>query len=300
MDFPIDVSVTAVIGKISPAAPAPERLAVQLQNPVQDKLADYVLTNATTPGLAVVAQGGVSDKTLALCGAGPSLAKYPIEGVDHIWACNSALGYLLQQGVPVTAAVGIDQTPGLLREWEDAPDVLYYLASSCDPALVAYLRDRGRRIQFFHNAVGLADTPDEEVAFYRATFPETVMTGGGFTVVTRATILACWMGYERVDLYGADSAFGPDDQAHANGEIATDAYRNPLIMTGVINGRTYRTRPDMLIGAVDLARRVRNSVGRVRLIGDTLPVQLLGKSEDFLNSVARQVAPDELTTLTGG
>jgi hypothetical protein len=50
----------------------------------------------------------------------------------------------------------------------------------------------------------------------------------------------------------------------------------------------------MLADAVHLARRVKQFPGQVRLIGDTLPVFLMGKSEEFLDLVSKKLTPDQL------
>lgn len=262
--------------------------AVQMYCVVQDSLVDFIRTNRETEPLRVAKQGTGKGRTLAICGAGPSLAQHEITDVDDIWACNSALTFLLSRGTRVTAAVGIDQSPGLLREWVTAPPVPYLLASSVDPALVAHLQLKHREITFFHNLVGVPD----ELALYKK-WPSTCCVTAGFMVTTRALSLAEWMGYERIDLYGCDCAFGPDHVTHANGETAEQAYINPGISTGYIDGRKWETRADMLIGAVDLARRARRSGGSVRLIGDTLPNALIDKPEEYLDLVARHLKPGE-------
>ena len=281
-----------------PAPVAPIRYAIELASPVQDKFADFIAANRTTTPLEMVQPNVFPGQTAAICGAGPSLADTilaGIAGVDHVFACNSALGYLISNGLRVTGAVGIDQTPGLLREWADLPDVPYYVASSCDPALIQHLTAHGRRVVFFHNAVGLEDEYD----LYCRTWPPTFMVGQGFTVCSRFIGVAQWMGFERVDVYGADCAFGPDDVTHANGEAADAAYRTPLIMTGKLppSDRTWRTRPDMLRDAVHLAKRAQESAGRIRLMGDTLPVALLGKDAAYLDQVSRTLLPGETAPL---
>jgi hypothetical protein len=298
-------SVAMGVIRSAPVEPDPEiahaakplRMPIKLENPVEGRLRDYIIENRKAPDLEVVQQDAFVGKSVAICGAGPSLRDETIRGASHVWACNSALPYLVAQGAHVTAGVGIDQTPGLLREWAEPPDVPYYVASSCDPYLVAHLRAKGRRVIFFHNHVG-CDAPAgtehaREFDLYNETWPFMCMVGEGFSVVSRAIGLAQWMGYERVDVYGADCALGPDDLAHANGESAIEAYVRPLLMEATIDDRLWRTRPDMLMDAVHLARRTQQSAGRVRLIGDTLPVFLLGKSTDYLDLVCRKLAPGE-------
>lgn len=286
-------------GKVPIAAPAPVRLAIELHSPVQEHFMEYLTANRQTEPLEMVQPGVYTGKTLALCGAGPSLADAVltgIKGVDEIFACNSAVPYLMDRGVKVTGAIGIDQTAGLVREWATTYDVPHFLASSCNPALVHHLQANGRRIQFFHSHVGvIPDGFKDELDYYCKAWPPGFMVGAGFTVISRFIGVAQWLGFERIDIYGADCAFGEEDVAHANGEVATEAYHNPLIMRGKIlpDEREWRTRPDMLRDAVDLARRAQQSGGRIRLLGDTLPVALLGKNEAFLDLVCRSLKPGE-------
>lgn len=273
-------------------------MAIDLASPVQAKLRDFILDNRKTVPLDFIQKGECLGRRVAICGAGPSLADARISGVDDVWACNSALPFLLARGTRVTAAVGIDQTVGLIRDWSDAPDVPYFVASSCDPSTIAHLLSHGRTVRFLHNFVGC---DEREWDLYNETWPgPMIVLGEGLSVTSRAIGLAQWMGYERIDIYGADCAFGPDDVTHANGEIATEAYRNPLIMSGEIDGRVYRTRPDMLMDAVHLVRRVRAAEGRIRLLGDTLPVALLGKSDAFLDEVCRRVMPGDAIPAPSG
>ena len=271
-----------------------ERIAISLESPVAGEIRGFVEANRITDPENMVQPNTALGQTLALCGAGPSLRSLSFDKTDQLWACNSALPYLVEQGVDVTAGIGIDQTPGLLKEWSKPPDVTYYVASSCDPEMIAHLRAHNRKHQFFHNCVGFID--EWEWDEYCEHWPPGYMVGEGATVVSRAIGLAQWMGFERVDVYGADCAFGEDDLVHANGEGVSEAYGNPVLMQGEISGRMWRTRPDMLLGAVDLVRKTKKSEGRIRLMGDTLAVALLGKSEEFLTNVMRRLSPTEIET----
>ena len=263
-------------------------MPIQLTSPVDDKLMSFAVRNSRTKPMRVLHEGDYAGKTLALCGAGPSLDPAEIDA-DYVFACNSALPWLIRQGVAVDAGVSIDQTDVMLRDWAEIPAIDYLLASTVDPRLVRHVQAKGGRVRFFHSAVGF----DNEFDFYCRHYPPTLMAGGGYTVVGRFLGVARWLGFERIDVHGADHAFAEDDVAHANGEKAEDAYTTPMVMTGYVDGRMWRTRADMLIAAVDLVRRVRNTPGLVRLIGDTLPNALLDKDEAFLDRVCRVLAPGE-------
>ena len=272
--------------------------AIELLNPVTDKLPAFIVTNSEG-NHAMVEPDTNRAQTLALCGAGPSLRDLRFDKTDRLWACNSALPYLIGEGVRVDVGVSIDQTPAMLREWESPPDVMYYVASSCDPALIAHLKEHGREVRLFHNNVGVfpdVDKPDIEWEWrqYCDAYQPGYMVGEGATVVSRSIGLGFWVGFERIDIYGADCCFTDYDIAHANGDTEEVAYGgNTTVMEGEISGRQWRTRPDMLLEAVDLVRRVRTTQSKIRLMGDTLPVCLLGKSDEFLDEVIRRLKPGE-------
>lgn len=283
--------VSAVLGKIpAPKPELPGFLApIELKNPLEGQFRGFCESNRKHAS-QMVQQGSMRGKVLALCGAGPSLADVEPCGAAVVWACNSAVGYMLGRGWRVDAALGIDQTLGLLREWWITHDVDYLVASSCNPALIDHLAAHDRRLAFFHNAVGFENERD----YYKTHWPTPAfMMGHGATVVPRAIGLALWMGFERIDVYGADCALGPNDVAHADGESAMSAYSHPFISHGVINDREWRSRPDMLLAAVDLARYAQMPGGRIRLMGDTLAAALQGKDNDFLDLVMRRLAPGE-------
>lgn len=285
---------TASFGVLRPT----QRIAVALANPVLERLGEYIQANRRlVPTPIMVGPEQFRGQFVALCGAGPSLREADLRGVDQVIACNSAVQWLVEQGLTIHGAVGIDQTARLAEEWANPPDVPYYLATSVDPTVVRHLQNHQRALFFFHNAVGI---PDEQ-ALYR-TWPRGFMVGRGATVVSRFAWVLLWAGAERVDIYGADCALGDGDIAHANGEHVTEAYQTPLLLEGrhPPRDRTWRTRPDLLMEAVDLVRLVRASQGRVRLLGDTLPVSLLGKDDAYLDQVNRRMTPAELQGASDG
>jgi hypothetical protein len=119
------------------------------------------------------------------------------------------------------------------------------------------------------------------------------MLGYGSTVLTRVIGLMTWMGFEHVHVFGADHAVTEDHIAHANGETIHEAYGNPVLVHGEIDGRRWITRPDMLMAAVHLARLVRDDPGVVTLHGDTLPGAILHMTDEELDAVCRSLAPGE-------
>jgi hypothetical protein len=261
---------------------------IHLLNPEDGNMEKFARANQATyvsdpERFGWVEPGAFDGQVLALCGAGPSLATDPIYSHDQMWGCNSAVTWLHENGHNPTAAIGIDQTEGMLDDWADPPDVPYYVATTVNPKLIAHLLAHDRRIVFFHNLVGWPG----EIEFYNSEpWPASYMVGTGANVLSRTIGLAAWMGFRRIDIYGADCAFGPNGEAHANGESWQEAYTSQTqVMDGEIGGKRFQTRPDMLMAAVDLARASTTHPGKVRLMGDTLPVSLLGMEDAFLDRV---------------
>lgn len=267
-------------------APKGIHVPIALHNPHDNEMEDFARANLRTymsdpDSFGWVEQGAFKDQVLALCGAGPSLAKDRIYPADQVWGCNSAIKWLHEHGKAPDAAIAIDQTEGMLKDWADPPDVTYYVATTVNPKLIAHLREHDRRIVFFHNLVGF----DGEVDFYNShPWPPSFLVGTGATVVTRTIGLAAWLGFRRVDIYGADCCMD-GDVAHAGGETIAEAYGAPMVMECEMFGKKWLARPDMLMSAVDLAKVVRDHPGKVRLMGDTLPVALMGMDDAFLDSV---------------
>lgn len=272
-------------------APNPKEVMV-LTNPCEGRYREFAVANLKTVmrhGIGSVASGSFHGKVLALCGAGPSLAAEPIYPADELWGCNSAVTWLAENDKHPTGAVAIDQTEHMLKEWQATPDVTHYVASTVDPRLLKHLAEAGKRVRIFHNYVGF----DDEIEFYNSKpWPPSFMMATGATVLSRTVGLAAWMGFRRIDVYGADCSFR-DGVAHANGESIEQAFGHTSVMEGEVGGRVWQTRPDMLMCAVDLVRLTRAYPDRIRLMGDTLPVALMGYDDAFLDQVIRRVAPGE-------
>jgi hypothetical protein len=250
----------------------------------------------------MVRKNGAVGRRLVLCGAGPSLAEHwphylgpdGISRMNHtdVWACNSALTWLHSHGAYVTHGFGIDQTEGLLREWEHAPPAHYLIASTVDPRTAKHLVALGRPITWFHNYVGSATEGD----LYRTIWPSTVMVGDGLNSVNRAICLAQFMGYKHITCLGTDCALGPGDVMHANGDGPEAHGATSVIMENhpdhLVDGRIWRTKPDMLFSAASLARMA--AKGYLTLVGDILPNALLKEAHRapnginaYLDSIAR-------------
>lgn len=175
-------------------------------------------------------------KRLVICGAGPSLHGYLTEWprwfAHEVWACNSAVPFLMQQGARVTHAFGVDQTLGMLDDWQTVyPALQYYVASSIHPQLRDHLLRGGASLTWLHNLLGLPNpegwpVPDScwwcgqpndeahhghdfrplthELWLYRTLYPPAVWAQYGLNAVGRALCVALWMGYQKIHIWGSD------------------------------------------------------------------------------------------------
>jgi hypothetical protein len=188
--------------------------------------------------------------------------------------------------------------------------VEYLVASSVHPHLTEHLTAHGRRVRFFHNYVGLKERPvsydgrdmSYEDWMYSALYPATVRVGSGLNAVNRAVDLALFMGFERITVLGADCALRikspppdaphgspahlrwlrEDTVMHADGGSALASNASPMTLGGVIDGRYWESKPDMIISAVWLAKFEQLHRGRLVLVGDTLPNALKDKPDEYL------------------
>jgi hypothetical protein len=244
--------------------------------------------------------------------------------VAEVWACNSALPYMVDHGHRVTHGFAIDQGDAMLasHEWGRALDVEYLLASSVHPKLVTHLRDAGRSLAFFHSFLGMpdpdgwtppADRPDVsyEMWLYTTIFPTGVQVGYGLNSVPRAICLALFLGFDEILIYGADCACAPDQAPmpslgtpaytswmeqlamYADGRCAIQYGEQAVMAEAVIEGRRWHTRPDMVISATMMVDLVRQHP-HITLVGDTLPNVLLQQDAAFFDDMPRLVGVGDI------
>lgn len=283
---------------------------------------DAVRDHAQQPH--VVKEHEATGQHVVICGAGPSLATHAAEWcpqADQIWGCNSALTWLQEHNLKPTHGFCVDQTPTMLKEWYTAPDVTYFVASTVHPHLVEFLTARHRLVRFFNNYVGIAG---DNIAFkdewlsredwlYCVLFPPTCRAGSGLNSVNRAVDVALYMGFDRITVLGADCAlqlkrpkpahYVHGDRRHrrwlekhtvmhASGSSAIVNGQSAITLGGMIDGRHWESKPDLIVSAVWLEMQRRQSNGIIEVIGDTLPNALRDKPEAFLQKLPSIEGPD--------
>lgn len=290
------MSVTVLPGVLNLSA------HVRLTNAAWQPLVQYLLHNRKflrTGQAQMLARDTHKGQTLFLCGMGPSLAGDGLTLLrtappGDVWGCNHAAVWLETQGVHVAAGIGIGMEPVLAEEWRGARSKLpFYLSSVTHPDVVTALVQAHHPVRFFHSLV--ADITREQLLWKKYGAPG-IIVGIGTNVVTRAVALAVALGYARIVVLGADCALRDDGTLYATGATHNQVYEDRMVLRGVIDGRTWTARTDMVLNAVDLVRisRMKEMGGdgtrpgtRLQLVGDTLPRALWEKDDAFLATLPR-------------
>lgn len=256
---------------------------INLANPEKDYYPGYALVNAHW-GFPVVKANSAKGEKLVICGAGPSLedAGHIVNrGNQQVWGCNSAISYLKEHGWRYTHGCAVDGSVRMLETWKEPVLTDYLLSTTIHPQLMRRLRDAGCNVTLFHSFIGF----EGENTLYSALYPETICVGEGLNVVNRMLSVAEYMGFKKVWLCGADNAL-KGDVLHAGGNKLKDG--RPFLR-GEFDGRKWATTADMLVSAIDLARRKKLMGNKLVFVGDTLPKALAGKPDNFFERCIRWV-----------
>jgi ribosomal protein L40E len=149
---------------------------------------------------------------------------------------------------------------------------------------------------------------------YASLYPSTIRAGSGLNTVNRAIDVANFMGFDSITVLGADCCLkvkrpmpnaphgSPEHMKwleeetimHADGGSALASGQSPLTMSAVIDpgtpdarvrrgkGRHFETKVDLVVSAVWLTQMEKHLKGKLRLVGDTLPVALRKKNNAYL------------------
>lgn len=242
-----------------------------------------------------------------------------------VFALKEAVRWLKDKGIRVHYSANMDPGAGEVRRTPIYPDVTYCLASSCHPALYDHVIEGGAKVLVYHSACGYAEhevkagfalelgtdqqaivlgeyemaTTDgypfapvvqaraNEVEVYRRLFEHADVVIGGFTVANRALGLAKYMGFDKVVLAGADFGWRVDGKDSYYAGFVDAEPLNDVWMTdqGRVDGKPWKTRPDLLASAVDVARHIKQ--GRVKVVGDSLAAALAKHPDEYLDRVVQ-------------
>jgi len=276
--------------------------------------------HAGAPGALIVALGPSVAKPGGLC----AVRHYARLGWT-IFALKEAVGWLRNRGLPVHYAANMDPGVGEAARTPVWPGVTYCLASSCHPVLFDHVIEHGGKALVYHSACGyterqtrpgfaldlgngseavvlgnwelsttsgLAASPivtgkTSEIEVYQRWFDHGDVVIGGFTVANRALGLAKYMGFERVVMVGADFGWrvGNGDTYYAGFVKAKPIDDVWMMDHGKVDGTDWKTRPDLLASAIDVARHIKR--GHVKVLGDSLAVALSKHPDEYLDRVVK-------------
>lgn len=172
---------------------------------------------------------------VSIVGSGPSIQYTHKHIKGDILAINSAIGYLLDQGIVPKFAMIWDAAEICEKFAIPHPKVTYLIGARCHPKV--FERLKGCKVIVWH-AGG-----DHNIAklMVEKGLEREPMVNGGSAGVTRAMFLAVGLGYTRLHLFGADSCYR-EDKTHINGSLVPE--KDMMIAIGNNPPLFFRTTPE--------------------------------------------------------
>lgn len=239
------------------------RIHSRLSNTDEDIAAN--IAHALTLGLPSLASlEGCYKGAVAVVGSGPSLKKTwkQLREFDgDIIACNAACQFLLGKGITPMWMFCFDADPLMLEFITPHPQIRFLIGSRCPPKTFELLEDCD--VTCWH---ANGDRDIEKILQDAGKFDEP-MVNGGSAAVTRCMMLAPFLGYDEVHLFGADSSYASGD-THIR-KSTTDEKWMPLR----VGARSFWCAPWMAQQAEDfkiVAPQLRDAQVRLVAHGDGL------------------------------
>ena len=172
---------------------------------------------------------GAYTGSCSIVGSGPTIKETHKELVGDVIAINSAIGYLLDNGIVPIFGLLWDGTEIVEQFARPHPDITYLVASRCHPKVFERLKDC--KVIVWH-AGGDHDIIDvmlrpEVVAKMKE--PQPLILGGS-AGVTRTIYVASVLGYTDIHIYGADSCYSAEGDTHIRGSLVPE--KDVLITLG--------------------------------------------------------------------
>lgn len=207
-----------------------------------------------------VTKQDANDKTLVICGGGPSLAENLVniqllkaKGAE-IWALNGVHDYLISKRIYPHGMVMLDSRKGSVQFVKKSrQDVTYYIATQCDPETFQEL---------------LWNKVRKWTAWCWGVEDDLVICGGG-TVGLHALCLAYAMGYRDMRVFGFDSSYR-DGENHAYPQPMNEGEETIEV---VLKGKRYTAAKWMVKQVRDfqeLAKSLLNLGCSIEIYGDGL------------------------------
>lgn len=172
---------------------------------------------------------GAYSGTCSVVGSGPSIKETHKELTGDVIAINSAISYLLDQGVVPKFGVLWDGTQIVEKFARPHPDITYLVASRCHPDVFERLKDCKVIVWHAGGDHDIADVMSRPEVQEKLKIPQPLICGGS-AGVTRTLYLASVLGYSDIHLFGADSCYSTLGETHIRGSLVPE--KDVLISLG--------------------------------------------------------------------
>ena len=163
---------------------------------------------------------GAYSGSCSIVGAGPTIKETHKELVGDVIAINSAIGYLLDEGIVPKFGLLWDGTEVLEKLVRPHPDITYLVASRCHPKVFEKLKDCKVIVWHAggdHNIIEVMGRPE---VVEKLKIPQPLILGGS-AGVTRTLYVATVLGYEDIHIFGADSNYS-GNETHVAGSVVPE------------------------------------------------------------------------------
>lgn len=236
--------------------------------------------------------GEFQDKTLILCGGGPSIGKTEqlkeirrlVKKGGYVMAANRTHDWLFTKGIDVWAGVLLDPIPHVANYIKPRKGVRYYVGSQCDPKTFDAFEGPGIEKYIYHALAHdeqLEHTPKDQLG--------QVLPKYGNSVILRAIWLGLAMGFRKFHLFGVDSCYEAEESTslHAYDKPETIHDKKRVRIPFPLEERTYYSNAAMIMQAEvfeGMIRMIANDIFVGRLPAFTIQVHGYGMIPDIASA----------------
>lgn len=211
-----EVRIAQAAGKIPP----PVRLALCMTSCITSQELHSNFYATLDRGFTPINESlGAYSGTCSVVGSGPTIHETHKELVGDVIAINSAISYLLEQGIVPKFGVLWDGTEIVEKFARPHPDITYLVASRCHPKVFERLKDCKVIVWHAGGDHDIADVMVKPEVIAKMS-PQPLICGGS-AGVTRTIYVTSVLGYTDIHLYGADSCYTGDD-THIRGSLVPE------------------------------------------------------------------------------
>lgn len=164
---------------------------------------------------------GAYSGTCSIVGSAPSIRETHKELKGDVIAINSAISYLLDQGIVPKFGVLWDGTQVVEKFARPHPSITYLVASRCHPDVFERLKDCNVVVWHAGGDHNIVEVMQREDVQRKMGIPQPLVLGGS-AGVTRTMYLATALGYTDLHLYGADSSYSEEGDTHVRGSVVPE------------------------------------------------------------------------------